>query len=276
MPIVIQTNMSSLNAQRNVSSTQGMLSTSFNRLSSGYRINSAKDDAAGLAISENMKMQMRSYTVCERNANDAVSMAQTAEGSLGTLSDVLGRMRELATQGANGAIGSDARNYLQVEFQSLQAEIKRVMTSTSFNGVKLIPSASTAVDFQVGINNTSSDRITLTFGGVKLSTLLSTTTTVSGLAGNSQKALDIIDAGMSSLSTARARFGSAMNRLDTTVANIQIMRLNVSAANSRIRDVDVAEESANMSRQQVMMQAGTAVLAQANQVPQQALSLLRG
>ena len=194
MPIVIQTNLSSLNAQRNVSSTQGMLSTSFNRLSSGYRINSAKDDAAGLAISENMKMQMRSYTVCERNANDAVSMAQTAEGSLGTLSDVLGRMRELATQGANGAIGSDARNYLQVEFKSLQAEIKRVMTSTSFNGVKLIPAASTAVEFQVGINNTSSDRITLTFGGVSLSTLLSTTTTVSGLAGNSQKALDIIDA----------------------------------------------------------------------------------
>jgi len=276
MSLVIQTNIASLAAQKNVTQTQNQMAATFNRLSSGYRINSAKDDAAGLAISESMKMQIRSYTVCERNTNDAVSMAQTAEGALGSLSDVLGRMRELATQGANGALGSTDRNYIQTEFKSLQSEMKRIMTSTKFNGTQLIPATSTAISFQVGINNTASDRIALTFGGISLTTLLSTTTTCSGLATNSQKALDVIDAGLTSLSTSRAKFGAAMNRLDTTVANIQTMRLNVSAANSRIRDVDVAEESSMMSRQQVMMQAGTSILAQANQSPQALLGLLRG
>ena len=276
MPLFIQTNIASMNAQKNMSATQNMLATSFNRLSSGYRINTAKDDAAGLAISESMKMQIRSYTVVERNANDAISMSQTAEGALGSLSDILGRMRELATQGANGSLGVQDRSYLETEFKSLQAEIKRIQTSTTFNGVKLIPLASTAIDFQVGVNNTVADRITLTFGGVHLSALVSATTTLSTLASNSQTAMDTIDTGLVNLSTARARFGAAMNRLDTTVSNIQTMRLNVSAANSRIRDVDVAQESASMSREQVMMQAGTAVLAQANQLPQQALTLLRG
>jgi flagellin len=274
--VIIQTNVASLQAQKNLNMAQSSLATSFNRLSSGYRINSSADDAAGLAISESMKMQIRSYTVAERNANDAISMAQTADGALGQVSDIMQRMRELATQGANGSLTTADRGYLQTEFSQLQAEVKRIMTSVKFNGLNLITAASNTVQFQVGINNIASDRINITFGGVKLSALLSTTTTLSGLATNSQTALDTIDNSLSQVSTNRARFGAAMNRLQITTSNIETMRLNVSAANSRIRDVDVAEETAKMSREQVLAQGGAAILAQANQVPQIALSLLKG
>lgn len=276
MSVIIQTNTASLQAQKNLSMAQSALAQSFNRLSSGYRINSAADDAAGLAISESMKMQMRSYTVAERNANDAISMAQTADGALGQISDIMQRMRELATQGANGSLTTADRGYLQTEFGQLQAEVKRIMTSVKFNGLNLITAASSNVAFQVGINNVTSDRINLTFGGVKLTSLLTTTTTLSGVATNSQTALDTIDAALSSVSTSRARFGATMNRLQITTSNIETMRLNVSAANSRIRDVDVAQETAEMSREQVLAQGGAAILAQANQTPQIALSLLKG
>ncbi len=276
MSVIIQTNVASLQAQKNLSMAQNSLAASFNRLSSGYRINSAADDAAGLAISESMKMQIRSYTVAERNANDAISMAQTADGALGQVSDIMQRMRELATQGANGSLQTSDRGYLQTEFSQLQAEVKRIMTSVKFNGLSLITAASSNVQFQVGINNVTSDRINLTFGGVKLTSLLSATTTLSGLATSSQSALDTIDGALKSVSTSRARFGATMNRLTITTSNIETMRLNMSAANSRIRDVDVAAETAQMSREQVLAQGGAAILAQANQVPQIALSLLKG
>jgi flagellin len=276
MPLVINTNIASMEAQRNLGKTQMTLSTSFNRLSSGLRINSAKDDAAGLAISENMRMQIRSYTVVERNANDGISMAQTAEGALGQISDVLGRLRELAAQGANGSLSTSDRDYLQTEFTSLKSEIARLMTSTKFNGVQLIGAASTTIDFQVGINNVAEDRIAMTFGALALSSLLSNTTRVSGTAGNSRSALDVIDGALTRITTARARYGAFMNRLEITTANLQTMRLNVSSAASRIRDVDVAEESANLARQQVLSQAGASILAQANQLPQNALGLLKG
>ncbi len=276
MSVILQTNVASLQAQKNLSMAQDSLAASFNRLSSGYRINSAADDAAGLAISESMKMQIRSYTVAERNANDAISMAQTADGALGQVSDIMQRMRELATQGANGSLQTSDRAYLQTEFGQLQAEVKRIMTSVKFNGLNLITAASSNVQFQVGINNVTSDRINLTFGGVKLTSLLSATTTLSGLAANSQTALDTIDGALKSVSNSRARFGATMNRLSITTSNIETMRLNVSAANSRIRDVDVAAETAQMSREQVLAQGGAAILAQANQVPQIALSLLKG
>jgi flagellin len=276
MSLVIQTNVGSLQAQKNLASTQSLLATSFNRLSSGFRINSAKDDAAGLAISESLKTQVRSMTVAERNAGDAVSMSQTAEGALGEISSILARLRELATQGANGALQSSDRSFIQTEFSNLQAEMKRIMTSTRFNGQQLVQSSAREVAFQVGINNANEDRITVTFGGVDLATLCSATTTVAGSAGNARACLDTIDAGLQRVSNARARFGAIMNRLDTTVSNIQTVRLNLSSANSRIRDVDVAQESADQSRNQVLLQAGTSVLAQANQSPQQALSLLKG
>jgi flagellin len=276
MALVIQTNVGSLQAQKNLASTQMLLSTSYNKLSSGYRINTAKDDAAGLAISESLRSQVRSLTVAERNAGDAVSMAQTAEGALGEISSILIRLRELATQSSNGALQSSDRSFIQTEFTNLQAEMKRIMTSTRFNGQQLIMSAAAEVGFQVGINNATEDRITVTFGAVNLAQLTSTDTTLGGAASNARSALDVIDAGLTRVSTARARFGAVMNRLETTASNIQTVRLNLSAANSRIRDVDVAQESADQSRNQVLLQAGTSVLAQANQSPQQALSLLKG
>ena len=276
MSLVIQTNVGSLQAQKNLASTQLLLSTSFNRLSSGFRINSAKDDAAGLAISESLKSQVRSLTVAERNAGDAVSMSQTAEGALGEITGILSRLRELATQGSNGALQSSDRSFIQTEFSNLQSEMQRIMTSTKFNGKQLIQSAPSEVGFQVGITNATEDRITVTFGGVDLATLISTATKVSGSATNARNCLDTIDAGLARVSNARARFGAYLNRLETTVSNIQTVRLHLSSANSRIRDVDVAQESADQSRNQGLLQAGTSVLAQANQSPQQALSLLKG
>ncbi len=275
MAVTINTNVGSLSAQKNLSATQASLAKSFARLSSGYRINSSADDAAGLAISDSMQSQIRSYTIAGRNTNDGISMAQTADGALGQVTDILGRMRELATQGANGALQTSDRAYLATEFRSLQSEVKRILTATKFNGQQLVTQTSSSVSFQVGINNTSDDRIAVTFGGVHLSALVSTATFVSGVAGNAQSALDTIDAALKTVSTTRGRFGAVMNRLEITSSNIQTASLNLSAANSRIRDVDVASETAMLSRTQVLSQAGTSILAQANQSPQMALALLR-
>jgi flagellin len=275
MAVTINTNVGSLQAQKNLNATQASLAKSFSRLSSGYRINSSADDAAGLAISDSMQSQIRSYTIAGRNTNDGISMAQTADGALGQVTDILGRMRELATQGSNGSLQSSDRDYLQTEYKSLQAEVKRIMTSTKFNGQQLVTQASSTVTFQVGINNTADDRIAVTFGGLHLSALVSTANTVSGAATNAQTALDTIDAALKTVSTERGRFGAVMNRLEITSSNIQTASLNLSAANSRIRDVDVAQETAMLSRTQVLSQAGTSILAQANQSPQSALSLLR-
>jgi flagellin len=275
MSIVVQTNVASLQAQKNLSSNQKSLAASFNKLSSGFRINSAADDAAGLAISESMKMQIRSFAVAERNANDAISMAQTAEGSLGEVSGILGRMRELAMQGSNGSLQTGDRGYLDTEFQQMKSEISRIQNSTSFNNIDLLKTAASTVAFQVGINTGSNNQISVTFGNINLAALLTTTNKVSGTAGNSVGALTAIDAALKTVSTSRATFGAAMNRLQVTTSNLQTVSTNIAAANSRIRDVDVAEETAQMSREQVLAQAGAAVLAQANQSPQFALTLLR-
>ena len=275
MSIIMQTNVSSLQAQQNLSKSQHNLSTSFNKLSSGFRINGAADDAAGLAISESMKAQIRSYTVAERNANDAISMAQTAEGALGEVSGIVTRMRELSMQGANGSLQTSDRAYLDTEFQSLKAEISRIQGSTTFNGVNLLQQTAAAVDFQVGINTAANNRITITFGGVDLTALLSAGTVLSGTAGNSRGLLTTLDGALRTISTGRARFGAAMNRLEITTSNLETIRTNTSAANSRIRDVDVADETSMMARNQVLAQAGAAVLAQANQLPQIALGLLK-
>ena len=275
MALVIQTNVASLEAQRNLYKSQSALQTTFNKLSSGYRINTAKDDAAGLAISESLKSQVKTLTVNERNAGDAISMSQTAEGALGEISNIVLRMRELSAQASNGSLQSADRNFIQTEFANLQAETKRIMTSTKFNGKQLITSAYRSEAFQVGINNTNDDRIAISFGGIDLASLTGTSTTVSGSAGNARTALDTIDTALFRVSQARARFGAMMNRFETTISNIQSVRLNLSSANSRIRDVDVAEEAATQSKNQVLTQAGTSVLSQANQTPQGALSLLR-
>jgi flagellin len=274
MSIDIQSNYAALSAQKNLNKNQSMLAGSFEKLSSGFRVNSAADDAAGLAISESMKSDIRSYTVAARNAGDAQSMAQTAEGALGDIHDVLGRMRELATQSANGDLDSTDRSYIETEFSSLQAEVSRTQTSTKFNGVSLINVTGANVTFQVGLDNTASDQITLTFGGVALGAITTTAVTLSTAAG-ALAALTTIDTAIQDVSTSRAKFGTAMNRMDVATNNINTISLNLTAANSRIVDVDVAQETANLSKNQVLVQAGAAVLAQANQIPQLALKLLQ-
>ncbi len=275
MALTIQTNVASLEAQKSVYGNQKSLMSSFAKLSSGFRINSAADDAAGLAISESMKSQIRSYTVAERNAGDGVSMAQTAEGALGEVHNALGRMRELAMQSSNGSLSSADRGYLNTEFGLLKSEITRIQGSAKFNGQKVVSSTTSSVTFQVGLNNTASDKITVTFGGVGYTALLAATTVVSGAGATAAlAALGRIDTAIATTSSARSKFGAAMNRLEVATSNIQTMRLNLSAANSRIRDVDVAQETAAMSRNQVLSQAGISVLAQANQLPQMAFGLI--
>lgn len=274
MALVIQTNVASLQAQKNLTGNQKSLMTSFARLSSGLRVNSAADDAAGLAISESMKSQIRSYTIAERNASDGISMAQTAEGALGEMHGVLGRLRELAMQSANGSLSDSDRGYLDTEFTQLTSEISRIQTSAAFNGVPLAASGTaSSIVFQVGLNNASSDQVAVTFGGLDLSTAIGSSITN---AANALAALTVIDAAISTISTQRAGFGAAMNKLEVATSNIQTMRLNLSAANSRIVDVDVANETSAMSRNQVLTQAGVSILAQANQLPQMAFGLLGG
>lgn len=275
MAMVIQTNVSSLESQKNLFTNQTALTKSFNRLSSGYRINSAADDAAGLGISESMKAQIRSYTVAERNASDGIAMAQTAEGALGEIHNVLGRMRELAMQSANGSMTEQDRGFVQTEFGLLQAEITRIQDSTKFNGKQIVTASTNEITFQVGLDNTQSDQITVTFGGLTLSAIVGSSSLVSGsTTANALSALSVIDEAITAVSTTRSNFGAAMNRLEVATSNIQTMRLNISAANSRIRDVDVAEETSKMSRNQVLAQAGVSILAQANQIPQMAAQLL--
>lgn len=275
--INIKTNIQSMDAQQKLSATQMAVNKSFQRLSSGYRINTAADDAAGLAISENMKSQIRSYTVAERNASDAISMTQTAEASLGDMHDILGRLRELAMQAANGDMTQTDRGYIDTEFQSLKAEMGRIEGSSRFNGRLLVSATAANITFQIGLDNTASDQIVLTFGGMSLTAILAASSSVAGADSTAALAsLTRIDDAIQNISTNRAKYGATLNRLDITISSIQTMRLNISAANSRIRDVDVATETANLSRNQVLAQAGVSVLAQANQLPQLALKLLQG
>ncbi|HEX2730641.1 MAG TPA: flagellin [Polyangiaceae bacterium] len=271
MSLTIQTNVASLQAQKNLVGNQKALMSSFNRLSSGLRVNTASDDAAGLAISESMKSQIRSFTVAERNAADGISMAQTAEGALGEVHGVLGRLRELAMQSANGSLSDTDRGYLDTEFTQLTSEITRIQDSAKFNGVTLIGVTSSGLTFQVGLNNATADQIQMTFGSLDLSSVVSAgvSSATAALA-----ALSTIDAAIGSVSSKRASFGAAMNKMEVATSNIQTMRLNLAAANSRIVDVDVAQETSTMSRNQVLTQAGVSILAQANQLPQMAFGLL--
>lgn len=275
MALGLQTNVPSIEVQKNMYRTQSALTKSFNKISSGFRINSAADDAAGLAISESMKAQIRSYVVAERNANDAVSMAQTAEGALGELHDVLGRLRELSMQAANGTMSPADRTNIQAEFSALQAEMGRIQEGTNFNAVNLLVSTPTDVTFQVGLNNDINDQLVITFGGLNIDDLINNNSVTGDTPDNALASLSAIDAAIQTVSTQRATLGAAMNRLEVVTHNIQTMRLNLSAANSRIRDTDVAEEMAQLSKNQILSQAGVSVLSQANQLPQLALNLLK-
>ena len=275
MALTIPTNISSLEAQKNLARNQAALAQSFNRLSSGYRINSAADDAAGLAISESMKSQIRSYVVSERNAHDAISMVQTAEGALGNVQDTAARMRELAVQASNGSFTSTDRGYMNTEYGQLKAELVRIQGAAKFNGKALLQTTASSVMFQVGLNNTQTDQLTVTFGGFAMTTLVASTNNIGGTtASGALAALSTIDNAMTEISTQRAKYGAAMNRLGVVTSSIQTMRLNITAANSRIRDVDVAEETSLLARNQVLSQAGVSVLSQANQIPNMAMNLL--
>ena len=268
MAQTINTNVSSLNAQRNLSQSQGSLMTSMQRLSSGLRVNNAKDDAAGLAIADRMNAQIRGINVAIRNANDGISLAQTAEGALSTVTDVLQRMRELAVQAQNGSNGTSDRANLDTEYQQLSAEITRISSQTKFNGTAIVGASAGAQTFQVGANN--GDTLTIT---------TSTVTTVGGgltTSAAASTALAAIDATLDTITTNRATYGAAINRFQFAISSLQITGENQSAARGRIMDADFAMETANMSRAQILQQAGTAMVAQANQLPQQVLQLLKG
>ncbi len=276
MALTINTNVASMNAQRNLGATQMRLNGNLGRLSSGQRINTAADDSAGLAISERFKSQIRSLGQAERNANDGVSMLQTAEGALNEISGVLTRIRELAVQSANGTLGSAERVYIDNENLALQAEITRISDVTEFNGTKLLDgTVSTGATLQVGINGTTNDQISFSIQDSDFSTLTGAAVSLSTQT-NAQAALTTLDTAINAVSTIRAGLGTVQNRLNVTVANLGSARENISAANSRIRDVDVAAETAEMTRNNILVQAGVSVLSQANQAPQVALNLLRG
>ena len=276
MSLFVQTNVASMVAQSHLNQTQQALSMNFAKLSSGYRINSAADDAAGLGISKSMNAQVRSLAVAERNASDGISMAQTADGAAEQIHGILTRMRELAVQGTNGTLSTGDSTNLNTEFQANLAEIDRIANVTTFNGRNLLAGTAASVTFQVGINNVAAaDRMNINFGGADVTGLSMTGAAVDSVA-NARTAIGTLDTAISTLSTLREGWGSATNRLTTAVSNLQSMQSNLSASLSRIRDVDIASETASMSRNQVLSQAGAAVLGQANQAPQLALSLLRG
>ena len=279
---VINTNIMSLNAQRNLSATQSALATSVQRLSTGLRVNSAKDDAAGLAIAERMNTQVRGMNVAVRNANDAISLAQTAEGALSKINDMGQRMRELAVQSANATNNETDRESLDAEFQALSAEIKRNLEGTSFNGTKLFAALAT-MTFQVGANNATTDQIAV------VTTNLTTDTTMTGILGGgggataadiknvdkSREALDKLDKMLATVNSKRAEFGATQNRFEAVIQTLQVSAENQTAARSRIMDADFASETAALTRAQVLQQAGTAMLSQANSLPNNVLSLLR-
>ena len=279
---VINTNLMSLNAQRNLSATQSALATSVQRLSTGLRVNSAKDDAAGLAIAERMNTQVRGMNVAIRNANDAISLSQTAEGALSKINDMGQRMRELAVQSANATNSESDRASLDAEFQALSAEIKRNLDGTSFNGTKLFAALAT-MTFQVGANNTATDQIAVITADLTKDTTL---TGVLGGAGGataadiknvdkSREALDKLDKMLATVNAKRAEFGATQNRFEAVIQTLQVSAENQTAARSRIMDADFASETAALTRSQVLQQAGTAMLSQANSLPNNVLSLLR-
>ncbi|TXH58228.1 MAG: flagellin FliC [Burkholderiaceae bacterium] len=306
MAQVINTNLASLNAQRNLSSTQSVLTTSIQRLSTGLRVNSAKDDAAGLAIAERMNAQVRGMNVAQRNANDAISLAQTGESALGKIGDMLQRMRELAVQSANATNSSSDRSALQDEFTELQNEITRTANTTRFNGQSVLTTSS-SFDFQIGANATTDDQVsisgvnvlgtgtasgtndgslaTVAGTGISISTV-GTRGSVSGAADfeaysagtagtGALGAIEQIDFALAQVNTARSSFGAAQNRFESIISNLQVAGENQAAARSRIMDADFASETASMTRAQVLQQAGVAMLSQANAIPNNVLSLLR-
>ena len=270
MAAIINTNVASLNAQRNLNVSQGSLNQALQRLSSGLRINSAKDDAAGLAIAEKMLSQTRGMTVAMRNANDGISAAQTAEAGLSAVSGHLQRMRELAVQAASGQYDSTNRAALDKEFQQLASEITRAVDATNFNGKKLLDGNFTSISFQIGATTTSESTIAVSISSVG-STGLGSISDVSAAT----TAMSALDAAINNVNSARADLGAVQARFEGVLTQLSAAQENTEAARSRIMDTDYAAETAKLARAQILQQAGTAMLAQANALPQNVLSLLR-
>jgi len=283
MASVVNTNIMSLNAQKSLSRTNSSLQTAMERLSSGLRVNSAKDDAAGLAIANRMTSQIRGMTVAQRNANDGISMAQVAEGSMQTITDTLQRMRDLSVQASNeGAVSSGDKDKLTSEFAQLKAEITRIIDNTEFNGKKVLKGSINAAVFQVGANTSTNNQISVTISNLAatdtagFSTVLATGTSIGGSATTTaiRGFIDKIDEAIGVIDTMRSNLGAIQNRFSATIDNLANAIENQSAARSRIMDADFAVETANLSRSQILQQAGTSMLAQANQAPQSVLGLL--
>ena len=285
MAINIRTNLPALSAQRNLESSSNKLSTSYQRLSSGLRINRASDDAAGLAIAENLKANSSTATVAMRNANDGISVITIADQAVGQIANVLNRMAELAEQSSNGVVDNTQRSALQNEFTALSSEIERIAVTTKFNGLALLDGQKD-ITFQVGFDGASTSQLTygsvdVRLAGMGLAQTGSSSSTFS-IVGNTEgdaqisarSALDAIQVALTSVNQKRGTLGALESRLEVTINNLQVARENFKAAESRIRDVDVATEAAELTRLNILQQAGAAVLAQANQVPQLALQLL--
>ena len=287
MPQTINTNLVSLNAQRNLSTSQSQLATSMQRLSSGLRVNSAKDDAAGLAIAERMNTQVRGMNVAMRNANDGISMAQVGEGALGKISDLFQRMRELSVQSANGTNTAADRVSLNQEFVQLAQEATRTLGGTQFNGQNILATTNNSI-FQIGANNsTDIDQLTVTAFNWATNTSITNMLGAAVITGagvptqeitaitTAQAAIATIDTAINAVNSQRATYGAVQNRFENVVSTLMVATENQSAARSRIMDADYASETSNLSRASILQQAGNAMVAQANQLPQQVLALLR-
>jgi len=276
MGLRVNTNVASINAQRNLAQVTARLEGNYRRLATGLRIATAADDAAGLAISERLRSQIRSIEQAKRNANDGISLVQTGEGALNEVSSILTRLRELSIQAANGSVSSQDRNTLNEEFQSLIDEIDRIGRSTEFNGVKLLDGSASTVTFQIGFGTIAGiDSLSVSLTSA-LATTLQLDSLDIGASGNPTAALSTIDDAINAVSNIRGRLGAVQNRLNSTIANLGIQVENLSAAESRIRDVDVALETAQLTRNSILQQASIAILAQTNAQPQAALTLLQG
>ena len=283
MAAFINTNTASMNAQRNLNASQSSLTTSLQRLSSGLRINSAKDDAAGMAIADRMTSQIRGNTVAIRNANDGISLAQTAEGALGKMGDSLQRMRELAVQARNATNSDSDKDALNGEFAELAKEVLRVAEGTTFNGKKILgDDAGSPLDFQVGAGTSAEDVISLTTVDMSAEATMTAVTAPAVTIGAASTTtslgtvIDNLDSALETINTQRSAYGATQNRFESVVANLQVSVESQSASRSRIMDTDFAAETASLTRGQILQQAGTAMLAQANSLPNGVLSLLRG
>jgi flagellin len=280
MPQTINTNLTSLNAQRNLNASQLSLSTAMQRLSSGLRVNSAKDDAAGLAIAERMNTQVRGMAVAMRNANDGISMSQVAEGALSKVGDALQRMRELSLQARNATNSQSDKESLQKEFKQLQSEINRVLSGTSFNSKRILGADAATFTFQIGANTTDDDVVQIGFTNLASNAdIMSITDTIASIGSGVgitaiASVIANIDEAINRVNDTRAIYGATQSRFEAIISNLQVAVENQTAARSRIMDADFAAETANLSRAQILQQAGNAMVAQANQLPQQVLRLL--